>query len=151
MTALGENHPTSETKYKLNTVLKNRWSSIIREGLSKDKKLQLLAKYTSPSNFSLLTAQILIRKLRPLSLVNELAGGISALGQALNHLLDKERAVHDKNVIVTQLSDAGRLFTDTFHSISISRRASITPLLNKTVKDATANTLVDVVLFGDNL
>lgn len=73
------------------------------------------------------------------------------MGQALNHFLDKERAVHDKNVIVTQLSDAGRLFTDTFHSISISRRASITLLLNNTVKDVTANTLVDVVLFGDNL
>lgn len=162
--ALGEDKPSNLSSFSLHSVLKNRWLTILSEGLPKDEKTELLTKYCCPHNLerlrapllnaeivSVLSSTVVNRDKYQIVTQNNLGSGIAALGQAINLLLEKDPVSDAKPNLLKLLGDAGRIFTDVFHSISVTRRATITPLLNKTVKEISGNTPVESFLFGDNL
>ncbi|CAG9822481.1 unnamed protein product, partial [Phaedon cochleariae] len=135
-----------------------RWTKILKNGLDQDMKTSLIAKYPIPSNCTRLSAPMInpeIKKLLSQSQLtkdkvqtlgqNQLGTGIVALGEAINILLVTKN--RDKELL-THLCDAGQLLTDLHHSMSISRRKQIIPLLSRSASEIAQGNDIDEFLFG---
>ncbi|KAI8440989.1 hypothetical protein MSG28_009266 [Choristoneura fumiferana] len=103
----------------------SRWQGIIKKGLEKAEKVNIVKKYLPPANFKLVDAP----KLNP-----------------------EAQAAAGNEDIMTLLSDSGRLLCDYHHAESSTRKQFLlTGLENKTAREALKDTEVDQWLFGENL
>ncbi|KAJ8943783.1 hypothetical protein NQ314_009650 [Rhamnusium bicolor] len=136
--------------FDLHTAVSTRWLHILSVGLDGKVKQELIEKYPSPSNLKELKAPLLNPEVLPVISdytskkdkyqimdQNQLSAGITALGACINTLLENTEDPL-KAKLLPLLSDAGRLLVDLHHNISTTRRAFITPSLNKAAKDIIA-------------
>lgn len=148
----------------IHAALVDRWSKILKKGLSKDIKKELFIKYPPSGNCHLLQAPKLNPEVKSdMSAVfvkkdgyqtlnqNQLGMGISALGLALSAILENNdsKTKKDENLI-TLLGDSGRILTDLFHSFSIARKYFIDPGLTLQAKTIASEAEIDTYLFGNN-
>lgn len=160
--ALGEQQQGTEKVLQLHPVIKNRWKSILANGLDKAEKVILLDKHLPPGNLATLKAPIVndeVLKAIPPNTQNkdkfqqnnqnQLGRGITALGAGINILLTNNDI--DKNSVLTLLSESGKILTDVHFHMSLTRRALITPTVNKTIGDISKTAPVEELLFGADL
>lgn len=160
MIILGED-PSTSVKYgpDLHKEVTKRFLHIATEGLDKDCRKTLVAKYLVPSNCRYIAAPALNAELkaaipeaaskRDKAIVvkqDQMASAISCLGQVITTQL-----ISKNNELLPQLMDATRILCDIQHYDSITRRNFILSALKKDMKDALGSTKIDEYLFGDNL
>ena len=141
--------------------LANRWIDIIKKGLTQEVRRELLQKYPEPKNLlvvkppsinpeikrTMTDAAIKKDKFQAAS-QQQVGACLSAIGAAL---ADYFKSGNKENTsLVTHLSDAGRLLADIFHNTSATRRAFITPNLNRIVKNIAEELPVDNFFYGEN-
>ncbi|KAJ8958367.1 hypothetical protein NQ314_006428, partial [Rhamnusium bicolor] len=162
--ALGEQQG-AEQALELHPIISNRWKSILAKGLDKTEKAVLLDKHSLPGNLTTLKVPIVnneVLKAIPPNTQNkdkfqqnnqnQLGKGISAIGAAINILLtNNEIDKENKNAVIALLSESGKILTDVHYNISLTRRALITPTVNKTIGDISKTVPVEELLFGADL
>ena len=130
----------------IHQALANRWIDIIKKGLLQEVRKDLLQKYPQPKNLldvkppainpeikrTMTDAAIKKDKFQAAS-QQQVGACLSAIGVALSDCFKSGNK--ENTALVTYLGDAGRLLADIFHSISATRRAFITPNLNRIVKN----------------
>lgn len=161
---LGEDKVTPSS-YELHSILQKRWSSIISQGLEKEERMDLLSKHLVPVNLQMLNAPEVnpeILSALPETAVKkdkyhvtrqvQLGKGISALGAALNVLLQQtSREPALVNEVLKPLSEGAKILTDLHYRLSLSRKAMITPFVNKSLRELCTKAPIGALLFGPNL
>lgn len=154
------------TSYTLHEAVASRWNYYLTNGLSKEEAAQLQEKHSVPNNCNLLlppkvntevkaimSAAHLTRDSSHLGYQLQVGTGLSAMGKAMNAILEEEKRIPKevREKMLSSLSEASRCFTGLFHNISKTRKYLITPVLNKTVKEMTDSTIPGEFLFGPDL
>lgn len=154
------------TSYTLHGAVASRWNYYLTNGLSKEEAAQLLEKHQIPNNCSLLlppkintevkaimSTAHLTRDDSHMGLQSQVGTGLSAMGKAMNVILEEEKNIPKeiREKILSSLSESGRCFAGLFYNISKTRKYLITPVLNKTVKEMTDSTTPGEFLFGADL
>nr|CAI5859580.1 unnamed protein product [Callosobruchus analis] len=154
--------------FELHSELLPRWRNALIKGMSKDETKELLDKHEVPSNLSELNPPklnpeiVAIIKKNPTAkardasqfeVQNQLGRGISALGKAITSLLPvmdfpEENLKHD---LLKNLCEAGKIFTNLFHRVSVSRKNCILPLLNDSMKEVADKAVPTEFLLGNDL
>lgn len=160
---LGEDHLVTAS-LDIHPVVQKRWSIILTSGLQHEERQQLLQRHAFPSNLPFLMPPQLnteILSALPESAIksdkfqmnrqSQLGKGISALGQALNLILQESIGSSPRSEIIKLLGESGKVLTDLHFRLSLSRRMSLMPHLNKLVKECSAKEPVSGFLFGENL
>lgn len=162
---LGENPETNDSNaYVLHAALAPRWRHTLLNGTKKDELMNILAKYDVPSNLAALSPPKLnpeILSILPKSnlmtdgshseVQNSLGKGLCALGKGITFLLhntEESISKESKETLLTLLSDSGRILTSLFHRVSVTRKNTIVPLLNKNIKDLVDKATPTEYLFG---
>lgn len=142
--------------------LAERWRSVLINGLGLEERKHLLLQAATPGNCLDLNPPKLNdlvkvalnefqvkRDAKLVSSQSQLGGAIATIGASISALL---REPTDGNrTCIKQLSDAGRLLTDLFHTQSICRRDLILTSINKDLKETLEQSSISAWLFGDNL
>ncbi|KAJ8967762.1 hypothetical protein NQ314_002645, partial [Rhamnusium bicolor] len=132
--ALGEQQQGAEQALELHPIISNRWKSILAKGLDKTEKAVLLDKHSLPGNLTTLKAPIVndeVLKAIPPNTENK-----DKFQQNNQNQLGKE---------------SGKILTDVHYNISLTKRALITPTVNKTIGDISKTVPVEELLFGADL
>jgi hypothetical protein len=142
----------------------NRWGKILKEGLDKDKRKNILEKYPTGKNLQLAKAPKLndeILSSLPDQAVkqdnflcqvqNHISAILTAMGSPINQIITQVPPPENDNTILKNLIDAGRLLTDLHYSMSKHRKYLIGPLLNSNLKKVVEESPITDNLFGDNL
>lgn len=140
--------------------LANLWPPILRKGLPKEEKGNLMKEYLVPSNCKLLQAPKLNAEISAAvsevvrtrdkkldSFQQALGAGTSAINRAMDTMLKTD----DKVRALKSLSDGCRLLTDLHYSFSCDRKKLITPSLDKSFLHMIQDTERDETLFGNTL
>ncbi|XP_049880090.1 uncharacterized protein LOC126382123 [Pectinophora gossypiella] len=159
---LGED-PFTEIKYAsdIRTELASRLKHTAQEGLKKDDRKSLLAKYPVPANCLHISAPQVnpeIKAALPESAQKrdkgieakqkQMACAISCLSDVINTQINSK----DKNnEMLQKLMDLSRILCDIQHGDSATRRNFILSVLKKDMKEHLSNTKIDTFLFGENL
>lgn len=147
---------------KIHESLADRWINLLRCGLTRDARNDLLKKYPVIANCSAVKAPKINQEVVAImsdvaikrdgyqaKFQNQLGAGLGAIGSALNYCLNAEITKQKENQkLISYLGDAGKLLTDLHHSLSLSRRSFITPNLNKNFKVLADNSPLDDFLYG---
>ncbi|KAL7287682.1 hypothetical protein TKK_0018078 [Trichogramma kaykai] len=147
----------------VHSTLASRWLEVLKLGLPKEERTELLKKYPPPKNCVFLDAPKLNNKIglslnescrkrdeRIVFKHSKLQASMAAIAKALTPLLDKK---DDETVPIMEcLSHASRLIIDTMHDEIEIRRSLVLANINSSVKDALASSKPDeAYLFGGNL
>lgn len=137
-----------------------KWIKILRLGLPKEVKANLIKKYPVPENCQTLKSPLLNAEIKSLLGIgrkkdayqtvvqNQLGIGIGILGKVLTDMMAMEKS--DKICrLFEEISDASRLFTDIHHGISSTRRFFIMPALDLVGKNIAQESPIDTYLFGE--
>ncbi|KAJ8966439.1 hypothetical protein NQ314_003521, partial [Rhamnusium bicolor] len=83
---------------------------------------------------------------------NQLGKGICALGKGITNILNNIDKIPDdlKNDLLTNLLDSGRMLTNLFHRVSVTRKNLIVPLL-KNMREVADKSTPSEYLFGADL
>ncbi|KAI8433085.1 hypothetical protein MSG28_013943 [Choristoneura fumiferana] len=140
--------------------LAQRWLPILKKGMPKDAKEQLLKEYSIPGNCKLLRAPTLNAEIsaavaetvrsrdKKIQAKQEQLGlGISAINRAMNTLLTSD----DKVQAVKILSDGCRILSDLHFVETQVRTKLITPGLDKAFLSVIQDQDRDETLFGEKL
>lgn len=139
-----EANTTSELK--IQEEVKTIWRNFMSEDLPEKIKTAIITKYpregnlyAEAPNINLEVQPVLteIAKKRDklfINTQNNAGTAIVALSAAVSMIVDQPEDGLDYTQFVGYLCDAGKLLSDIFYQQSITRRAFITPLLNKAVK-----------------
>lgn len=160
--ALGDFIPeAAEWGDDINDNLAKIWEPILRDGLKKESKDEIFKKYLLPKNCPLVKSPILNpeiaavliensknRDLRILKKQNQLACILSVLGKLITGMLKKTL---DTPGALKLLSDASKLVSDSHFTETETRRALITPILEKSFVESFKDRKRDSHLFGDKL
>ncbi|XP_031338427.1 uncharacterized protein LOC116167250 [Photinus pyralis] len=165
--SLGEDpNRVATNSFSLHEKLVTRWDALLTNGLKKGDSQTLLNNYELPSNLkslcppklnlevkAALQKQNILTDSAYVEIQNQLGKGLTALGKGISLLLDNLNKIPEdtRNPILTNLGDSGRILTNLFHRVSITRRNLLVPYLNKNLKDLTDNTLGSEFLFGSDL
>ncbi|CAH2003204.1 unnamed protein product [Acanthoscelides obtectus] len=143
----------------------SRWRIILAKGLKKSESLALLGDYNPPKNLPTLTPPKLNPEVRAalpkqnittdssnIEVQNQLGRGLSALGTSLTLSLSQLNRLPEniRTDLLKGLSDAGKIFANLFHRVSVTRKNLIIPCL-KNMKDLADSTEPSEFLFGGNL
>lgn len=157
---------TKKHSFVLHDAIQSRWSHILCHGLDKESKITLLARHNVPENCPLLEPPKINPEIVPIlsqaylkrdtchaHYQEQIAKGLSALGKAINPVLENTQnaSSSSEDSLLPSLIDAGRILADLFRSISSTRRTLITQTVNKGVKDIIEKTTPGEFLFGPNL
>ena len=83
---------------------------------------------------------------------DQLGKAISAIGGSLMELLRGDKTAKlDEKMLMTALSDAGRILTDLHYRKSVTRRAFTTPGISPVVKTIADGSPVGALLFGEDV
>jgi hypothetical protein len=160
--ALGDFVPeAAEWGEDINDNLSKIWTPILKDGLKKEAKEELSKKYLLPKNCPLSKSPILNpeiaavlvensrnRDMRILKKQNQLGCVLSMLGKIITGMLRKSL---DTQETLKLLSDASKLVADSHFTETETRRALITPMLEKSFVDPFKDRKRDSHLFGDKL
>ena len=159
----------------LHSFLAKQWSNILQKSLPKETKTELLKKYPTPSNCSLLSAPILNAEAKAIlgtsairkdgfqkTAQEQIASVLNALGLALSEVMlgKKNEAgalIVDINRMVNLMGDAGRLCAEYYFCASRTRKYFVAQgtNLSRTAKTLIGHSERDNFLlgndFGENL
>lgn len=161
LSALGDAPPETPTYgQKIHPDLAQRWLPILRKGLEKEVKENLVKEFTIPDNCKLLRAPSLNPEVsaaitetarqrdKKLEISQQQLGlGISAMNRAMTILLTGD----DKIQAIKTLSEATRLLSDLHYSETQTRIKLITPGLDKNFLSVVKDSERDETLFGSDL
>lgn len=157
---LGEDPEESKSiNIELHKALVPRWTYVLRNGLSKEDRVEILKRYPCPKDVEALKSPILnpeiFQAVSKVSLAkdkyqvlmqDQLASGISALGIIFTKVL-LDDSVFAKS-LVPELSNTAKILTDLFHTFSIQRRSYLIPQLNPMAMSLARSTEIDKFLFS---
>ncbi|XP_051166576.1 uncharacterized protein LOC127284902 [Leptopilina boulardi] len=163
LTLLGDDpNENNDSKGNIHNVLRKNWSTILTKGMTKESTEEILKKYTPPKNFVTLKPPALNSEIKrtmtekarkkdtfQVKAQEKIGAAIHATGLALSNILNQGNSMDTS--VVSYLSDAARILSDAHYNISITRRAFITPNVNRLVEDVTVDEPVGSLLFGDKL
>lgn len=147
---------------RLHSEVETRWRRWTQQGIPEADRDTLLEKYPRVGGALTLEAPTLNPGLRSavphLSVVrdrhhalaqNTLGSAMWAMGQGMTRLLNQP----DPDPQLLQLfADAGKLFSSTWHSQTLARRAIVLPnIADPTVRQSLSDTTPSEMLFGENL
>lgn len=148
---------------EIHEILVPRWSNWLAEGLKKEEKEELLARYPEAKNCQI-KGQILnpaVEEIMTQSAkkrdgfskdLQDMAGSaLSAVSSAMSLILDETEEGIDGDVILQHLIDAGRLLCEIHHHEAITRRTFIIPGVDKSMKPVLESSKIDKFLFGERL
>ncbi|XP_057332089.1 uncharacterized protein LOC130671954 [Microplitis mediator] len=134
------------------------WSTL---GINKENRKELNEKYLIPRNCPCINAPLINPEIKAAlsdtvvkrdkgieAKQKQLASAISCVGGAISHLINSKEK---DNVLLGQLTDAGRLLCDLQYTESITRRNFVFYSVKKEFKDQLLTTKIDKHLFGENL
>lgn len=161
--ALGKRlDPEKKTAPAVHNDLFLRWKEILKNGLPKEEREKIQAKYPTPENCLTLepqkmNAEIKASLLEPLikkdnRLVEKqqkVCLCLSALGPLISDLLKDK--IPETAKMVAVLSDTARVLVDLQRDESLTRRLIITANINPALKETLNSTSMDEWLFGKNL
>ncbi|KAJ8915251.1 hypothetical protein NQ315_014758 [Exocentrus adspersus] len=136
--------PTSSVQLQPDLV--SRWNNILSNGLPKERRDQLLHKYPKEGrgllNAPILNPEVVSIMQEPatkrdahLKEAQEITGSaLVALGHAISSILNEDEEGVDRANLLENLADTGKLLAELHHIQSTSRRAFITPGLNKELR-----------------
>lgn len=140
-----------------------RWEAILKKGLPPDLKSELIKKYPAPSNCTYMEAPILNpeakaamlpntiqRDTRLAVIQNQICSCLSALSQALSHIILEQQAGNNVQ-LMEWLSDTGRILADLHYMDSQTRRLFITSSVNPSLKETMVGAPIGEYLFGEKL
>ncbi|BES94028.1 Retrotransposon protein [Nesidiocoris tenuis] len=165
---LGENPDYKKTiDFSLHESIASRWADIFKNGIQTETFSEILGQYVVPTNLKSLSPPRVDPEVVPIlprhhvtrdnaymELQKTIGIGLVALGSALNHFLDdKIDLTAKKEKIVSDLRNSGRVFSQTFRSITTSRRNLILPNLkiSENLKHEVAKMDSTDFLFGGKL
>uniref|UniRef100_A0A2A4JWA3 Uncharacterized protein n=1 Tax=Heliothis virescens TaxID=7102 RepID=A0A2A4JWA3_HELVI len=155
--------PSATKSYgkEINPELAMRIQHMVTNGLSKDTRKELQAKYLPPSNCKFIDAPILNPEIKVaisetvqkrdkgIELKQKLlTSAITCIAEAVSSLLSKE---NKDTELIKQLMDACRIMCDAQNSDSITRRNFVLYNLKKEMRDQLQKTKIDSTLFGSDL
>ncbi|CAH1974388.1 unnamed protein product [Acanthoscelides obtectus] len=134
-----------------------RGDSLLKKGLSKDQREELMTQFKIPSNCKALQPPQINNEVQPCllksvlehdrfmrALQQQLAHGLSAVGAVIETMMPyKEQADTMKS-----LAEACQLFTNVHHGLSVHRRFKIIPHLNPECKKVVDSLDIDDFLFN---
>ncbi|VEN42989.1 unnamed protein product, partial [Callosobruchus maculatus] len=145
--------------FTLKDAIASRWTYILRNGIGPEELTALIKKYQVPQNCAMLHPPRVNPEIKaimsPPNVTRDnshanyqslLAGGLSALGQALGSLLGQPDQITKGPL--SELADAGKILTTLFNNISNTRRQLVLPLFSKPVKEAIENIPPGDLLFA---
>lgn len=125
----------SKPEFALHSELEPRWRHTLAHGLTRADKALILRKYPYPTNLKTLRPPLLNPELKRdvekiaaakdsshVEIQAQLGGSLSAIGVALNLLLESQQPIDRKPEILTALGDASRLVAHVFYRESLVRR-----------------------------
>lgn len=137
-----------------------RWTSYLTEGLNNDTKQELKKKWAVPEDFPILNApkinpeiQLLLNSTESTRdsifshIQNEIGLGLSAMGTALNKILDNDLS-NIKDDVLPGLIDSAKLFAQAHFLLTQHRKHQIYPTLNTPMQKVARECHSDSVLFG---
>ncbi|CAH1996134.1 unnamed protein product [Acanthoscelides obtectus] len=138
------------------------WKEILTKGIDRENRNQMLKKYPiikkcktllAPSvngeimealeNEALKKTDNFLSKLQ-----DQLGSALSALAVPLDSMFSKPS--ENTNSLVENLMDAGKLFVDMHHTISLHRRFLIGPSLNPALKKIVEDSKIDSLSYGED-
>ncbi|XP_057327400.1 uncharacterized protein LOC130668903 [Microplitis mediator] len=147
----------------LHPEIATRWSNFISDGLKKELKSELLAKYPRASNCQLeaqtLNPEVaasmqdaaLKRDKFACEIQNVIGSAMLALGKGISMMLDEKEDGVDRMQLLQYLSDSGRLLAEAHHREAMTRRSFILPGMKKNIKEVLEKSKPDKFLFGEDL
>lgn len=160
---LGLDTSITAPELQLNSSLANNWQKWIEGGLKREEQAEVLAKYSRKGNCHLEAPKInpeviaslfesAIKRDKYLMNAQNIRGSaLAALGTGITLLLSPKEEGIDEYQLLECLADAGRLLTCAHRLDTITRKALITPYIDKKMKSMLDETKPDVFLFGENL
>lgn len=157
---IGEEPPDNQKELEIHSSLVNRWNPLLKEGLKKEVRDDLLKKYPRAGPCSLeppilnrelttLNANIL-KKDRYFTFAQKLAGSaLSALAPVITDLVAGKSSESKRKL--ENLWDAAQLLAELHYSQTIARRACILPSVSKQMAEQLLQRKADKYLFGKNL
>lgn len=137
-----------------------RWISYLTEGLNNDTKQELKKKWAVPEDFPILNAPKINPEIQLLlnsteitrdsifsHIQNEIGLGLSAMGTALNKILDNDLS-NIKDDVLPGLIDSAKLFAQAHFLLTQHRKHQIYPTLNTPMQKVARECHSDSVLFG---
>lgn len=159
---LGEDpNVPSNSSIKINPDINPRWKKWITDGLGEEQRNALLKMYVRNAepyaeppkiNKEIIPAMTEIAIKRDEHFIGTqkcVGSAIISLGAALSMLLENPEEGIDQLALINFLWDTSKLLTEVFFQQSISRKAFITPLMDKTLKPVLEATKADQWLYGE--
>ncbi|CAH2215739.1 jg26660, partial [Pararge aegeria aegeria] len=155
--------PNSKDKYgpEIRNELANRLLHIVKDGLTKEIRKNLITKYLLPNNCVQLDAPKMNLEIkaaiadtavkRDKGIENkqkQMSSAIACLADIINSQLNSKPINND---MLQKLMDISRMLCDIQHADSITRRNFILFALKNDMKEHLKNTKIDTFLFGENL
>ncbi|XP_044594341.1 uncharacterized protein LOC123271876 [Cotesia glomerata] len=147
----------------LHSEVATRWSNLISNGLKKELKSDLLAKYSRASNCQL-EAQTLNPEVAAsmqntavkrdkfaCEIQNIIGFAMLALGKGISLMLEEKEDGVDRMELLKYISDSGRLLAEAHHKEAMTRRSFILPGMDKNIKEVLEKSKLDKFLFGEDL
>lgn len=153
---------SKDNEHEIHTAIAARWSGWLNNGINKDDKIELLAKYSNAKNCPLkgqilnpevarcLSTSAVKRDKYSVESQNLTGSAMVALGLGITCILNEKEEI-DKDVLLKYLVDAGKLLAQVHHHEATSRKATILPGIEKNMKAVLENSKMDVYLFGKDL
>ncbi|KAJ8704696.1 hypothetical protein PYW07_011884 [Mythimna separata] len=141
--------------------LSKRWAPILKDGLKKETREELMKKYLLPKNCPLIKAPVLNPEIA--AMLNESAKNrdariqkkqslmgcvLAILGRTMSGILTKSSDTAD---ILRFLADATKLLSDSHYLETETRRSLVTPMVDKTFLEPFKDRKRDSHLFGEKL
>lgn len=157
------NDPSNTDKYgpEIRNELANRLLHIVKEGLTKENRKNLMSKYLLPINCTQMDApkiNLEIKAAMPDTAVKrdrgienkqkQMSSALACLSEIINSQLNSNTKNND---LLQKLMDICRILCDIQHTDSITRRNFILFALKNEIKEHLKNTKIDTLLFGENL
>lgn len=162
---MGANLFQKDEEFKLHPELAHVWREIIRDGLPKEAKKELLQSYPRKGNCPLQTPQLNPEMLFLLS-KNKTAKsrdkflaesqdlrsvGLVSIGSAIDMIFHDETDGIDKSELLKALCDSSRYMCELMHQLSKTRRVYLYPCVDEKHKVLLENAVTDDLLFGSDL
>lgn len=162
---LGESPQELEVGPPVEKEIANMWQQICKKGVSKECKNNLIKKYLIPENCLVLRAPKLNPEIKSgigksiqrrdqyqANAQNQLGTAIAAVTKSMTILTSDEITdISDLKKCLFEInSDIGKILTDLHYSMSISRRATITPTMKPVAMNVANETEISEFLYGHN-
>ncbi|KAL7297381.1 hypothetical protein TKK_0009765 [Trichogramma kaykai] len=139
-----------------------RWSDIMKIGLPKTERTELIKKYPTPKNCVFLDSPEMnqeiklavneaarVRDQRIVEKQQKITASINGIAKTISTLV--ERANPEDISLIEALSDSARLITDISHDELSIRRSLVIANVNTPMRETLSSTEANKQLFGENL